>query len=242
VIFKFAEKKITLDCFACQEIILQTAPIDHAVKYLPQWWKNLPSATTYEHVFYPIPNMKKCSGLLDYYKNSITIPLWSDLAIKVENRNYEWQFSDRRTHAIIHEYEQRINFLPDYGHFKITSPWFLKTKSKLNWVWSVPTYNFAQEIIDIKMVPGILDFHSQGSTNINLFVPLNKNKVYVLKQGQPMVNLTPMFEGKVNIVRHLVSKEEFNNMTDGLANITFTNKYRNIISKKKQFSDCPYQK
>jgi hypothetical protein len=64
--------------------------------------------------------------------------------------------------------------------------------------------------------------------------------VTTIPQGQPMAFLTPMSDRKVEIARHVISKEEWNKKY-GMANqISFVNKYKNVVDRVKQFSDCPF--
>lgn len=240
MIFLFPKKKIVVDCFTYNEIALQTSPITNSIKYMPDWWKNLPAFNTPS--FYPTSTMKKCVGMIDYYKNSITIPIWSDLAINVNDKNYQWQFSDCFSVATIHPYEERFNFMPEHGHLKLVPHWLLKTKKDIPWVWSQPLYNFSDNISDIKVLPGIISFYHQHGTNINIIFPLNKNITYFIPHGQPMVHLTPLCEGKIKVVRHLVSREEYDSKRASATPISFVNKYKKIIVKQKEFLDCPYHK
>jgi hypothetical protein len=88
MLFLFPKKKIVLDCFTYSESVLQTAPITNAMKHIPSWWKKLPSAH-FEETFFPTPTMKGCVGMVDYYANSVALPLWSEIIINVDsNKNY----------------------------------------------------------------------------------------------------------------------------------------------------------
>jgi len=243
MIFKFPKKKVVLDCFTHYEHILQTAPITNAIKHIPDWWKALPVSFEKEG-FIPSGTMKNCSGLVEYYKNSIAIPLWSDLIIKVNNQEgYTWKFADDRTEVVVHDMRQRIDFLGSYGHMKIQAPWQLKTKEKVQWVWSQPSYSFSDENIGIQIPPGVINYYNQGDANINLLFPVTQgDKTYLLKQGQVMAHLTPMFDNKIEIVRHLVSEQEYSKMIPlGFAN-TFHNRRANYEKQQEKFLDCPYKK
>jgi hypothetical protein len=123
---------------------------------------------------------------------------------------------------------------------KIISVWHLKTQEDVNWVWSQPLYSFEEPISDLKIMPGIFNFKFQKSTNINIMIPLNQEKIYTINQGQVLVHLTPMTDKKIKIKRHLISKQEFDSMSQ--QQITFVNSYRNIIKQKQKFADCPYYK
>jgi hypothetical protein len=56
-----------------------------------------------------------------------------------------------------------------------------------------------------------------------------------------MVHLLPMSDRNVEIVRHLVSDEEYKRMETCANTIKFIKKYQNIVKKVKQFEKCPYK-
>ena len=41
--FLFKKRKIVVDAFTARPAIFDTAKIQEATKFLPEWWKNLPS-------------------------------------------------------------------------------------------------------------------------------------------------------------------------------------------------------
>jgi len=244
VIFKFTKKKVVLDCFTYDELVMQTAPIAPAMKYIPNWWRQLDNTYIPDKTFFPTATMKTCAGMVDYYKKSIALPLWSDLCVEVSNNNYKWQFSDRETPAIIHDIrKQATGFAENHGHMKIMSPWAFKTKEDLYWTWSQPIYNLEESVMGIKVLPGVVNYYRQVSTHINLIVPLSHPKKFMFSQGQALVHLTPMCDRKVDIVRHLVSRNEYERIaTQQQKGITFTNIYNTIFQQKQKFLDCPYRK
>lgn len=241
MIFKFPKKKLVLDCFTFNELILQTAPIAPAIRHTPEWWRKLPTGASHPDGFSLAPTMKNCVGMTDYYKYSVAIPLWSALKIEIKGQQYRWQFSDGTTNADIHDLKlQATGLLPNHGHMKIMSVWNFRTQEDINWVWSQPLYSFEEPIADLKIMPGMFNFKKQNSTNINIMLPLDQEKIYTVDQGQVLVHLTPMADRKVEIRRHLISKQEFDSMFQ--QRVTFVNAYRNIIKQKQKFSDCPYHK
>jgi hypothetical protein len=238
MLFLFPKKKIVLDCFTSEKYAIEYAPINFAIKHIPEWWKDLPVSRNNELV----ENMRNCVGMVEYYKRSIAMPMWSDLLIQTEgNKNYQWQFSDFKSIAKIHNESQMSNFLSNYGHLKIQSPWRFASEKSLNWVWSHPTYNYPFSS-DIACLPGITDFYYQCSVNVNIMVLTENKKDILIKQGQPIALLTPMSDRKIKIVRHLVDEKEIKRIDSKVASISFSSKYKNIVKRKEQFKDCPYKK
>lgn len=242
MMFWFKKKEIHLDVFTYRPEVFEYYPVDHAKRFFPDWWKNMPKEVELEGTFWPTPTIKRCVGFLDYYKNGIIIPLWSDMAIHTHPLSCNWQFSDGRTNSISHPAEQIGEYIDSnqYRHIKIESPWIFKCKEEVNFVWTQPDWNFENHS-DYFMPPGVLNFKYNMGTNINMFVDKREEKKYIIPAGQPMVNIIPMSERTVKIHKHLVEPLEYDRMTS-LANIsTFVNKYRNNKSiMKSNESRCPF--
>lgn len=242
MIFKFPKKKIVLDCFTSEEYILRTASIDYAIKHTPQWWRDLPSSVLSSDGFTFAATAKGCVGISEYYKNSVIIPLWSDLAIQTDpSGSYRWKFSDETSEIDVHDFKtQAPNLLPNYGHLKLVSPWLFKTNENIKWVWSHPIYSFPNSN-DVVTFPAVVSYKHQHTTNINLMVNTTKSQIILIGQGQPMCHITPMSDRKVKIVRHLVSQKEYKRINSLTTQISFFKKYQTIIKRTEQFKTCPFK-
>jgi hypothetical protein len=236
----FRRSKINLDCFTEHKWIIESAPVDHAIKHIPNWWKALPKERYEDGKFFPLPTMKTCVGMYDYYVKSVCLPLWSDLAINVDsNLVYKWQFADGNTEAVVHSSAQYAGFdVGSAGHLKIEAPWVLKEKTGVDWVYSSPIYAM-NNITDYTVTPGILNFKYQHGINIQLFINLERAKTFKVAYNTPMAFLTPMSDKKVVIHRHLLAKEEYERMQKEHIPGSFINKYVN--TKNAQNNKCPYK-
>ena len=234
----FKKKTIYLDAFIDNKLIFDLFPIKKSVYYVPTWWKQLDK--TYGSKMFERSTMKLCDGILDYFKKSFTIPLWCDFKLDVyDSRTYNWVFSDGVSNADAHDMEQRKNFLENYGHLKLNSPWIINSKEFVQFFVSQPTWNFTSNP-DVIFPPAILDFKYQQTTNVNLFFPANEKKIYEFSAGQPLITLTPLTEHNVVIVNHVISSEEFKSKQNHSNRFTFYN----YLKKKKQFlnkSECPFK-
>jgi hypothetical protein len=241
MIFKFPQKKIVLDCFTHNENVLKTAPIVPAMKLIPDWWKQIPDQGIEPGTFYPHGTMKNCYGMIDYYKKSFAIPLWTDMAISINNdMGYTWQFSDRTTEAVAHNLlRQATGFLNNFGHIKIHSPWYIQEKQGIQIVWSQPTYSSPKEQ-ELILPPAVIDFKHQNAVHLNMLFSLDKPRTIMVPQGQSMIHLTPITDKKVEIVRHLLTIEEYNRKRNSSTMLSFIKKHAKTIERKKQFSDCPF--
>jgi hypothetical protein len=217
--------------------VVEYAPISPAIEFIPEWWKNLPKESRLK-TFYPVPTMKTCTGIIDYYAKSIALPLWSEIEILIaESGDFSLQYADRTSRAETHSATQYAGFLEgtNYKHLKLASPWLFKCKEDINWMYSLPTYNL-KSFDDFVMLPGLLNFSKQPETNIQLLVNTAKPKIIAMPFQTPFL-LTPMSDKKVRITRHLVSKEEFTSMDEVGLPSTFIGKYKTHAKVKK----CPYE-
>jgi hypothetical protein len=137
--FFFIKPKIHIDCFTSRREVIEYAPVVNAIEVIPDWWKDLPKERTDGNYFFPRPTMKTCVGMYDYYARSIAMPLWSDLAVNITDKeNYEWQFSDGTTESAPHNKNEYTGLLgsSNYGQLKIISPWLFYTKDSITWLVS----------------------------------------------------------------------------------------------------------
>lgn len=244
MIFKFPQKKIVLDCFTNRPSVIKLSPISPAIMHTPNWWKVLPNSYRPKNTPFDFDRatMKSCDGMIDYYKESVVIPMWSDLAISIDknNKKYHWQFSDGISNVGSHAVEQSSGFLSSYFSLKLISPWLFKTKEDIKWVWSHPVYNY-EKSNDVVSLPAIVSYRYQTANHIHLFISFEKNQTIIIPHGQPMVFMTPMTDRKVEVVRHLVSDAEYIKIHGNSEKISFKNKYKKIIASAKQFEKCPFK-
>ena len=237
--FQFSRKKIVLDCFTESIDAAKYAPVDLATKYIPEWWKKLPKENNEN--FFPTPTMKTCAGFIDYYRNSVVIPLWSELHILINSdKTYKWQFSDGKSIAVAHPTQQMDGMLNSskLAHLKLISPWLFKTKQDIGWVWSYPSYSYdkPEQII---VMSGIVNYTKQQGTDINILINTNEN-IIKLPFGQPLVHITPLTEHRIIVRRHVVDEKEYKKL-DSKYQPTFINKYKNTLHAKTKFNKCPYK-
>ena len=233
----FRRPTINIDCFTSRRNVIEYAPVSPAIEFIPGWWKKLPKESRLKS-FYPVPTMKTCVGVIDYYSKSIALPLWSELEILVlESGDFSFQYADGVSRGEIHSAVQYEGFLEDtkYKHFKLSSPWIFKCKENINWMYSCPTYNL-KSFDNFIMPPGLLNFSKQPYTNIQLLINTSKPKTMTIPFQMPFL-LTPMSDKKINITRHLISKEEHMSMNELGLPSTFISKYKT----HSKITKCPYK-
>lgn len=212
--FFIKRKEIVLDCFTSLPVAFDYAPIDYAIKYFPDWWKSTPKNFIDKN---SIKNetIKKCSAIIDYHRTGIVIPSWFDLQLKIDsidvvsNRNFYWK-SSVKLGLSTHPTDQFKLFHGEDGiHIKIMSAWRFYTKKKIFFTWHQPTWHMRDYMFNIVGLPGVIEFHTQKSTNINLFARYTEKQQDIrILPLTPMVVMHPLTDHNIKIVNHLVSEEE----------------------------------
>lgn len=216
----FRKPKLTIDCFclpcASQNLIKKTA------HFFPEWWKNLPSsftAKTPHNVEVEQPTMKTCLGFVDLYKEGFVLPLWTDLNLRIEGREYSYQFASMAKSSFCSiTTHPPVQIGPSFSnliHFKIGSPWMISEKTGVKFTAIPAVWNSINLFPKMSIVPGVFDFKSQKATNINGF--FHESKIpyqYNLEAGHPLLQLVPISDKKTIIKNHVLSEEEFNYMKD----------------------------
>jgi hypothetical protein len=219
--FLIKKSSIVVDFFTETHIVPGINAPDKAIKFLPQWWRELPGdqlqpKQPWEQVkgFTASLSLRKCPGFIDYFRSSIALPMWSDLVLSVEaegSPHYTYQYADRKSSVMTHGASQRGAYLPEtkYQHVKLINPWAARTKQNVQWVFSQPTWCFLepQKVI----VPsGVLCLKDQHELHVNMMVPRAVGETTVLNfaAGQPLAFLTPMSDVQVLVKHHQVDAQE----------------------------------
>jgi hypothetical protein len=73
-------------------------------------------------------------------------------------------------------------------------------------MWSQEDYNF-------RVVPGVVDYRLNGFTNVNIMIPIENNE-YTVPAGVPLVHIIPLSDKRLKIKNHLISKQEYDMMSN----------------------------
>ena len=242
MLFFFKEKPIVLDCFTYRSYVYELFPIEKATKHWPEWWKALPNESEGN-------NMKGCQGLIGQYQHGFVIPLWTDIRIDVdpEKRSGTFRFADEISQVHVHPHKQSYGFLDysEYMHFKLLSPWHFQSKDEVDFYWGSPVWNLNGLNFDITVLPGIVNYKYQHGTNINIIVnPRIGERQIEIFCGQAMVHGFPISERKLEIRKHLISRDEFDKRTSKFGSgFSFGKKYskvKKIIDSRESEKKCPF--
>jgi hypothetical protein len=231
-------KKIILDCFTSDKIAHEKYPINYTKYFYPDWLKNTSSSFVKKlNTNIEVSTIKRCQGLIDYYKNGIIIPMWSDLNFESNQNGYNYNFADKKSIIETHSKQQWENFAnpSQFNHIKIINHWHIKTKKNIKFYFNYPFWNHLLHI-NYFYPPAIVDYKYQHETHINMFIHSNSN--FKLYAGDPIVHLIPLSEKNIEIKNHLISENEIIKLKNN--NVTNTFSFRYL--KNKQFKDkkCPF--
>ena len=231
----FKQNDNTLHCYTVNPAVNEFGEIEMAKKCLPSWWKELPS--TFPHKPYSFPHRLYSNNIFSSFKSTITtakycpaiqglfgagiiIKAWCDIKIFVSPEGYvdsiqkEDRMNIQRPPGSFHPYKQRAGFLPNMAHWKIHSPWSFKTNKNRRFFWN-GAYWWNPYLIEnnIHIVPGFIDYYTQGGTEINMMLPI-KDKSYEIdiKYGDTLIHLFPIDNNPLNIKTHLITDKEFDSL------------------------------
>jgi hypothetical protein len=241
MLFFFKKPKVIVDCFTAHPIAFEVAKPDNAIKFIPDWWKNIPASYTPKDSFFKHPTLKGCDGVINNFKHGIVIPMWCDFAIEIspkETNYFRYQFGDKMSEISSHQYKQFNNYIKEEEilHIKFHSPWFFSCKESMYWMWTDPKWNTIK-VNDYVVLPGITSFKYQRSTNINvLFYKEERAKIIEIKYNTPLVHIIPLTDRKLILKHHLVDETEINKLNLATTDVKFINNIqilKNLRTNKK---------
>ena len=229
----FKKKPVVIDCYTYDRAAHTFFKPDKGIKFLPQWWKDLPNDTPDN-----FKNMKGCAGLIDYYKNGIVIPAWSYFNIGIRNKEVSW-FA-RNGQVDFHAPAQRGDFASNFVQCKLLSPWAFSCSEEINFLWNIPLWSFTdpEKIINLQ---GILNFKYQNATNVNLlFKDSEDGYEFPIKEGTPLAILHPITEREVVLKYHYVDKQKW----EEISVVRYPSRRFDYLNAKKALksleSKCPF--
>lgn len=242
--FWFKPRKIHVDCFTKVETIAQVNPIRKAHHFVPDWWKKLdntfPSTNSHGLVTHR-GTMKHCTGFIELHKRGLIIPMWSDLVIEVLNGSYRYEmalddYGNGGQAVAWHNPEQHGNSYNNMINLKIGSPWKLREKTGIDFLYTSYTWETAKTLPKMQFLNGILNFKHQASTNIQTMLPVeNQQSRMEIEAGVPIMQLIPLSDKKIEPHIHVLSVAEFEKFKHVEATFKFQRSY---LTKIKQSNNA----
>jgi hypothetical protein len=206
-------KKITVDAFVNNESINHYTPLVSARELLPDWWKKMSGVTSAQApngIIYEGGTIKRCDSILKHLTSGFIIPLWSDLILETSERSeFRSIWSDgNNLPVVLQGTNQAGPVLEQHLHIKIHSPWFIQERTGVRWQFLQPDYHIVENMFDLRVAPGSLEFREQFSSHINTFMPV-KNARIELARGTPIAHLVPHSDAEIEIKTHVLSQDEY---------------------------------
>jgi hypothetical protein len=244
-------QKIVVDCFTENIHAHDAFPIQSANKFYPSWWKILPNTFPVESttgVYLEQKTMKACYGLLNHYRHGFVLPLWSDLLLQTQadglGNSYSYQYADMRSQIGVHPMDQMGKEFASLVHVKLVSPWRIREKSGIEFIYMEPTWNYPGDLLTMSTPPGTVEYKYQHTSSVNMF--LEKGRKYKFSAGRPMAHLIPLTEKNVELRCHLVNPTDMDNDTRRVMHHGFPFFQDGYLQKKKhqkaleEKSKCPF--
>ena len=242
MLFNFKSKPLVVHCITSEATshVYDYAPIQHANKFFPAWWKSSPKTTIDWEETNLQQSIKNCQGIQDHYAHGMIMPMWTELAISTNGTGgIVSQFSDGISTNDYQPLELRAGFRPDAINMKIATPWRFKSDKDVYFSYQ-PVYWDQVERSNWEVMPGTVEFYYNYSTNANLLVDITKGHA-MLKHGQPLAHIVPLSERPLVIKNEMVSAREFDILCNNTRALSFINKYK-TIRRAKRASDEPAPK
>lgn len=246
--FWFKKKEIVVDCFTTLRSVYELYKPDISVKFFPDEIKLLPNLydqideTT--KITYKSATIRKCNGLIDYYKTGFILPMWSEFICEPKNA------IDKKTAIAMmalpfdyhsHDKRQFTGLFESYIHIKLTSPWLFREKTGVKFTWNSPVWNLHKHIKNFTVVPAVISFNYQCQSNVNVFIDRNSEN-FTITPGTPLAHIVPISENKIVLKHHLIDQKEYSKIgiPDDFSTLRPERYSRWVKENQKSENKCPF--
>jgi hypothetical protein len=212
---------------------------EKANKFLPKWFKNLPSVIEGQHKN-NMGTAKRCIPVLDACSNGYIIPSWCDLNIQVSSDgilrvNAPTSFGSEHF-LTTHSWEQvgddcpLKNYLTGKAILKLLNPWVIETSRGWSCLFKSPpnAYN------NLKFIEGVVDTDTYANrVNLPFFWDGYKEGEFEIKKGSPLVHVIPFKREKLQ-VKYEPWDEERMQKVNSINNTLFFNRYKRLWWHKRK--------
>ena len=227
--------KIVLDAFTDRASLYDLFQIERATKHIPDWFKNLSMSVEGDKDGFrvPRPTMKGCVAITDTFKESFIVPNWQDVYLRVVDGQFDWatpESKELQGHITQFGAFQKGGPFKQVGHCKIDTPWLIKEKTGAKFLLGDTFWNNYDhhKRFHYKVVPGLIQYKTQGSLNVNIVAKYNTPD-FTIKVGEPLAQLYPMTDSRVEIRHHLIDPLEYHRIQEQFAFYhSFTGRFRTV--------------
>ena len=221
--------------------------------HLPDWWKAGPSmlapanASMFEKT--KAGTYKSCPGMLDFFKDCVVLPMWTDVVIAANKETGDWAFkcSMDAFKIEIHDNAQFLNHTPSWIQngsvqvFKFPCPWLMKTPPGYSVLQLPMFYHFDR---NFTVMAGTIRtdiyheinqqvlFHITDNDQIN---PDTNMYETMIKAGTPLSMYIPFKREEYDLDIRDSTKEDYTaHMASRCAKLTFQQGYKTILQKQQK--------
>lgn len=208
-------KPLNVYFYTTREEVFEFSKPQSAAKFIPSWIKQLPPPHFPDNADEKLmlrKNIKSCPGVIDLYKSSFMLQMWSDLNIEINpDKSFRYQFIDQASKIDSHINNQFAGsyFAENHINIKFINPWQVKTDQNVKLLFLPPVWNNCG-YGDILLPPGIVNYYlGAGEMNVNFLfkVPLEKT-IYEFMLGQPLAHVVPLTERPVKYHYELINEKD----------------------------------
>jgi hypothetical protein len=231
--FFFKRKEIVVDCFTYIEPVYLNFPIDKAIKFYPDEFKKL-RPTAQENT------IKLCRGVNDLYTSGFILPAWDTFTLTmIDDGKFLADANAKNVNTGYHSRDQYGSIYPNSGHIKLYSPWLIKEKTGVKFLWMQPGWNRTDNSEKLNIVPAVVDFKYQYLSHISMFIKKGTTVKYNI--GDPLVHVIPLSENNIKIKTHLLEQEVWTKEFYAFENFQRYDNHRNLkYPKFLETKKCPF--
>jgi hypothetical protein len=179
-----------------------------AVRYLPDWWKQIPIKNDGGYT------SKICPSMSDYLSNGYILPMWMDMTFKYSKESNIWSskhspepFLPLTTHGnsqLIDYADVAFIGKDSSAIFKANSPWKIITPKGYSVLQLPLLYHFNK---DFTVLPGIIDTDTYHDINVQMSYHGNEEEIFI-KRGTPLCVYIPFKRTKYNFSFNAETEKE----------------------------------
>jgi len=196
----FNDKKYIVN-FQCDDwSVRKYTPVRPASEFVPEKFKQIPAFVDKQHhMVDSVKTVRVCPGINQYMGLGYVIPAWCDIELIPDetSENIQIRYSDPNFKPDFH-YKEQLNNLLDKKFsvrvpIKLDNPWRIYTAK--NWsLMYVPMLYWDDR--NWEALPGITD-NDIGPLGCPINIMLKEPKYTLIKQGEPLVQLVPIYRQEV---------------------------------------------
>ena len=248
--FLFKKPKVVVDCFINNHTIYNLFKIDHAVKFIPEEWKQLASHIDIKvspdpnsKLTVSAPTAKRCVAITNQFSTGFVIPMWTDFGIEMFDDG-KFVKHDPMNGLHMDNHPRRLywdSLYKGYSHIKLYSPWLIREKSGVRFSFNQCDWSNTDRIADFHILSGVVDFQAQHGTHINAFQ--RKGSIVQYKAGDPMIHIMPITEKELELKCHLLDDVEYKNLYKTYAERSmYSGQHRALLNvRQDEQSRCPFR-